>query len=105
MPPGLFNRKIINTLEAMYSEEVVAVVDNILNLLYISDKNCTQFSKEEINCMLTFLCITYKKCKYKIEIFIYFNLLLFICLSVFMHAFISVCMCKYIYVILVPRLL
>ena len=58
MPPGLFNIKIMNTLEAMYSEEDVVVVDNILDLLYIRDKNCTQFSKEEIDSMLTFLCIT-----------------------------------------------
>ena len=53
----LFNIKIMNTLEAMYNEDVV-VVDNILDLLYIRDKNCTQFSKEEIDSMLTFLCIT-----------------------------------------------
>ena len=48
----------MNTLEAMYSEEDVVVVDNILDLLYIRDKNCTQFSKEEIDSMLIFLCIT-----------------------------------------------
>ena len=47
MPPGLFNRKIMNTLDAMYSEEDVVVVEN-----------CTQFNKEEINSMLAFLCIT-----------------------------------------------
>ena len=40
MPPALCNRKIMNTLEAMYSEEDVVVVDNILDLLYIRDKNC-----------------------------------------------------------------
>ena len=47
MPPGLFNRKIMNNLDAMYSEEDVVVVEN-----------CTQFNKEEINSMLAFLCIT-----------------------------------------------
>ena len=57
MPPGLFNRKIMNTLEAMYSEEDVVVIDNILDLLYIGDKNCTQFSKEEINSMLSKHCL------------------------------------------------
>ena len=57
MPPALSNRKIMNTLEAMYNEEDVVVVDNILDLLYIRDKNCTHFSKEEINSVLTFLCI------------------------------------------------
>ena len=40
MPPGLFNIKIMNTLEAMYSKEDVVVVDNILDRLYIRHKNC-----------------------------------------------------------------
>ena len=33
MPSALFNRNMMNTLEAMYSEENVVVVDNILDLL------------------------------------------------------------------------
>ena len=38
MPPVQFNRNISNTLEAMYSEEDIVVVDNILDILYIRDK-------------------------------------------------------------------
>ena len=45
IPPALFNIKIMNTLEAMYSEEDVVVVDNILDFLYTRDKNGIQFSK------------------------------------------------------------
>ena len=54
MPPGLFNRNIMNTLEAMCSEEDVVVVDNILDLLYITDKNWIQFSKNKLIVCLPF---------------------------------------------------
>ena len=42
----------------MYGEEDVVVVDKILDLLYIRDKNCIQFSEKEVNSMFTFSDIT-----------------------------------------------
>ena len=58
MSPALFSRKVMENFKTMYSDEDVVVVGNILDLLYIRDKNCTEFSKYEINSMLNYLCIT-----------------------------------------------
>ena len=58
MSPVLFSRKVMENFKTMYSDEDVVVVGNILDLLYIRDKNCTEFSKDEINSMLNYLCIT-----------------------------------------------
>ena len=58
MSPALFSRKVMENFKTMYSDEDVVVVGNILDLLYIRDKNCAEFSKDEINSMLNYLCIT-----------------------------------------------
>ena len=48
IPPALFSRNIRNTLEAIYSEEDVVVVDNILELLYVRDKTVPNLVKKKL---------------------------------------------------------
>ena len=58
MSPALFSSKVMENFKTMYSDEDVVVIGNILDLLYIRDKNCTEFSKDEISSMLNYFCIT-----------------------------------------------
>ena len=48
MPPGRFNIKIMNTLEAMYSEEDVVVVDNILDPYILKTKTVLNLVKKKL---------------------------------------------------------
>ena len=54
----IINAHINTFVSSKYTDDDLYTVGNIADLLFMRDTNCTQFSTDEINTMLKFICTT-----------------------------------------------
>ena len=86
--------------KTIISEDCQQNVGNILDLLKLRHHNCTAFSYEEIQCMLTDLCTSentatiYICIKCKTSVLIFVSVFVFICLNVQFTNLIVLCVRK-----------